>query len=213
MQSSGFDVLDTATCTTVMAKAQFNPALDAAGKPVTGLYANRVRWAIPHGDGQAPDFVVGETMVVTHIVYDRTGQQTSCKVEQSLPALPETVPMRDCPMPFPSEFLRMVGSKAAGVPVDLQLVSGDAFTPALRAKLLEPRPGFEQLALTVHSFTVGPDGKMTACVFEQQRGNVQIAMDFCPQAQAWRYDPPFSALGKDGLAKGWHIMRLLAKVG
>jgi len=39
----------------------------------------------------------------------------------------------------------------------------------------------------------------------------QLAIDYCLQARGKNFDPPFSALDKDGVASGWHIMRVLLK--
>jgi protein TonB len=45
--SSGSPDLDEATCSNVMRRARFNPAMDGNGKPTTGSYSNRTRWVIP----------------------------------------------------------------------------------------------------------------------------------------------------------------------
>lgn len=45
--SSGVPELDTVTCQLVMRRAQFRPAKNEKGEPVTGYYINRVRWIIP----------------------------------------------------------------------------------------------------------------------------------------------------------------------
>lgn len=46
-RSSGATVLDDATCTLLMDRARFSPALDARMKPTVGAYSNSVRWNIP----------------------------------------------------------------------------------------------------------------------------------------------------------------------
>jgi len=46
--SSGSPELDLATCTNVKRRARFEPALDATGSPITGKYANQIRWKIPN---------------------------------------------------------------------------------------------------------------------------------------------------------------------
>lgn len=43
--SSGQKDLDDRTCQLVSSRARFHPALDARGRPVSGAYANRVRWS------------------------------------------------------------------------------------------------------------------------------------------------------------------------
>jgi TonB family protein len=45
--SSGFALLDVATCRNITRRARFEPALDDAGNPTTGSYSNRVSWKIP----------------------------------------------------------------------------------------------------------------------------------------------------------------------
>lgn len=49
-RSSGSDELDATTCKVVLERARFIPALDADGKPTTGMYTNRVKWSIPKDD-------------------------------------------------------------------------------------------------------------------------------------------------------------------
>jgi protein TonB len=45
--SSGSPDLDQATCSNVLRRARFNPAMDGEGKPTTGSYSGRIRWVIP----------------------------------------------------------------------------------------------------------------------------------------------------------------------
>lgn len=46
-RSSGVEQLDQATCRLASRRARFDPARDAADKPVTGSYDGSVRWVIP----------------------------------------------------------------------------------------------------------------------------------------------------------------------
>ncbi len=45
--SSGSPDLDEATCSNVMRRARFNPAMDGEGQPTAGSYSGRIRWVIP----------------------------------------------------------------------------------------------------------------------------------------------------------------------
>jgi protein TonB len=47
VQSSGSSDLDQAACRTLMHRAHFNAARDAAGMPVPSTYANNVLWRLP----------------------------------------------------------------------------------------------------------------------------------------------------------------------
>lgn len=100
-----------------------------------------------------------------------------------------------------------------GPSVEIEYPRGLAFTPALRARLVAPMPGHVQRALNIYRFTVDRDGKMVQCGYEEQRGSGQWAESFCGEARNERYDPPFSAFDKDGVAQGWYIMRIVTKTG
>jgi TonB family protein len=45
--SSGSAILDASTCRILRSRARFNPALDAAGKPVPDRIASRIAWRMP----------------------------------------------------------------------------------------------------------------------------------------------------------------------
>lgn len=51
--SSGSALLDAATCSNIIRRARFEPALDDDGNPIVGRYSNRVRWQIPSGPSYA----------------------------------------------------------------------------------------------------------------------------------------------------------------
>lgn len=46
IETSGYPVLDEATCREIIAHARFKPALDHDGKPIISTYSQRVRWQI-----------------------------------------------------------------------------------------------------------------------------------------------------------------------
>ena len=75
--SAGLPLLDEETCRLVHQRAQFAPALDAAGKPMVGSYANRVRWVIPLPP--RPD--AGELSISFLVAPD--GTRSDCRVESA----------------------------------------------------------------------------------------------------------------------------------
>ena len=111
------------------------------------------------------------------------------------------------PLPLGMEFRKGFQGPSAEIEVRM----ADAFTPALRAEILSPMPGYVQRALNVHRLTVNSDGKLAQCSYEEQRGIERMADDFCMTAYGDRYDPPFGAFDDTGVATGWHIMRVLLK--
>jgi TonB family protein len=209
-KSSGFDVLDAATCQRLMAKARFSPGRDAAGKAVGGTYAGRVTWILP-GNGTFRESEMFASLVFS---IDRTGAITSCRMVVHVPtntsAPPNVVCGKEMGTPPPPLGLELRGNYQGAI-AEVEFQQGIAFTPALRERLLAPAPGYEQRALNVYHFTVGRDGTVGQCRYEEQRGSGQWALDFCTQARGKKYDPPFSAFDKDGVAQGWHVMRIVLK--
>jgi len=58
LQSSGTALLDSTTCALVVTNGHFKPAVDAAGKPVAGVWKSTMRWQLsaplPTDDGGLP---------------------------------------------------------------------------------------------------------------------------------------------------------------
>ncbi|KRB85445.1 hypothetical protein ASE00_01210 [Sphingomonas sp. Root710] len=208
--SSGFDVLDAATCAQLMAKARFAPGRDAAGKPVGGTYTGRVTWAIPD-DGSSRE---GEMFASLLFSIDRSGAITACRMLVHAPTPKRLSPDVPCgtevSLPPPRLGMALRGNDQRPS-VDVEYRGGTAFTPALRARILEPMPGYEQRALNIYHFTVGRDGKAGQCSYAEQRGDAQWAQDGCTQIRGKIYDPPAPAFGADGVAQGWRIVRMLVK--
>jgi TonB family protein len=211
VESSGFDVLDRATCERLMANAKFSPAHNRAAKVVESSFSSRVRWVLPNG--MKP--TLGETFGFASLTVDQTGKVTSCRMVIHVPAVGAALSEKPCGRgiePPPAFILELLGNHQ-GPSTEIELQQADVFTPELRARVLAPKPGYEQRGLNVYHFTVTKDGKIGQCSYAEQRGIDHFATDYCGQAHNNSYDPPFSAFGKDGVANGWHIARALLKTG
>ena len=211
-ESSGFDVLDNATCDRLITNAKFTPAHDRAGKPIESTYSNRVIWTLPDGTVSP----ISERFFSVLLTIDQAGKVTSCRMVILAPAaeaaaIGENPCGRGLDLPPAMGLLMRAGYDGSVAEVELQ--QADAFTPDLRERVLAPKPGYEQRALNVYSITVTKDGKIGQCAYAEQRGIDRFATDYCGLAQNNRYDPPFAAFDKDGVAHGWHIMRALLKRG
>ena len=210
VESSGFEVLDKAACQRIMAKARFSPARDRAGKPVDGTYANRVRWTLPPG-GRLP---IGENFASMLLTIDQMGKVTSCRIALHVPAAAPASDENQCEKAvgsLPSTVALEFRGSFQGPSADVELQMADVFTPAFRAHVLAPLPGYEQRGLNIHHVTVTSDGKVAQCSYQEQRGSELLIADFCGDARRGSYDPPFAAFDKYGVANGWHIMRVLLK--
>lgn len=75
--SSGWAALDEATCRLVAERARFTPAKDRKGRPVTGVYENRVRWQIPD---DKPNPETG--LMVWSALIGPDGNISDCRIEQ-----------------------------------------------------------------------------------------------------------------------------------
>lgn len=211
-QSSGFDILDIATCQRLMANARFTPPLDRSGKPVESTFNSRVRWVLPKG----ATLPVSETFGAMLLAIDQTGKVTSCHMAIHVPVLASASTEKPCGQGMglpPAAFGMEIRGNYPGSSAEVEIQQADVFTSALRARVLSPMPGYEQRGLNIFHFTVTKDGKLGQCSFEEQRGSEHLATDYCAQARGKKYDPPFSAFDKDGIANGWHIVRVLLKTG
>jgi TonB family protein len=208
--SSGFDLLDEATCKRLVNNARFSPALDEAGKPREGIYSGRVRWVLPPVS-QRP---VSESFASLFVSMDQSGKATSCRVKVHVPIATMPPGGNTC-----DQLLRVLSptillalrENAEASSLEVEVQKAYVFTPALRSQVLAPVAGYDVRALNIHHFTVTSDGKMGQCNYEQQRGSDLLVQDFCASAGGVNYDAPFAAFDKDGLAKGWHIARVLLK--
>ncbi|WP_052023616.1 energy transducer TonB [Caenibius tardaugens] len=74
-RSSGVAALDAVTCDVVSRRARFHPARDRLGRPVSGTYANAIRWQIPQGNLAPTDRQITGTFVV-----ERDGSVRDCRL-------------------------------------------------------------------------------------------------------------------------------------
>lgn len=210
VESSRFDVLDEVTCKRLIDNARFSPARDEAGQPAEGAYNARVRWVMPPTSEQP----ISENFGSMFMSIDQSGKATSCRIDIHVPikiAAP-TGPTCSQFLPSLSPAILLAFRENSQAPiVEVELQNALVFTPALRSQVLTPMAGFELRALNIHHFTITNDGKMSHCNYEEQHGSDLLVQDFCAGAGGASYDAPFAAFDKDGVANGWHIMRVLVK--
>jgi TonB family protein len=212
VQSSGFDMLDAATCQRLMANARFSPAHDRAGRPTEGTYSNRVRWTLP----DSAKLPVSEHFASMLLSIDQAGNVTTCRFVPHVPNEAAATGENPCDQALKTHLSalgREFRGNFQGPSAEVEVRMGSVFTPALRASALAPKPGYEQRGLSIHRFTVTKDGEIAQCSYEELRGSEYLARDFCIMANREKFDPPFAAFGEDGTAKGWAITRVLLKTG
>lgn len=86
--SSGSPDLDQATCSLVMRRAMFRPALDARGRPTQGSYSSRVRWVIPNMPKEPVAIEAVERVLTFDVESD--GTTTNCTETRNGKAVPDS---------------------------------------------------------------------------------------------------------------------------
>ena len=77
--STGFPLLDSATCRLLLARGQFSPAADEAGNPTAGMWSQRARWALP---GVLP-YPARPQRLDVRITIEADGTQSHCEIIQT----------------------------------------------------------------------------------------------------------------------------------
>lgn len=76
--TSGYEVLDRQTCDLMLARAQFDPARDADGNPVTGSISRNFRWELP---GLSAAERITASGVKIHARFNDAGELEECAVQ------------------------------------------------------------------------------------------------------------------------------------
>ena len=77
-RTSQSEELDTQTCTLLMLRARFYPAMDDKGRAVEGAYSSSVRWMIPQDEPTE----IGPAELVASFVIDTDGKQHDCSIDK-----------------------------------------------------------------------------------------------------------------------------------
>lgn len=169
VETSGWKVLDDASCALLVANARFHPARDRSNRPIPALIRQRIVWHIPE-DRQLVPFASGWTLVRLPVLRDGI---LNCDLSASQDGL---LDMADdlCAKLFPEDA---AAQQAAGRQVTA-LLTLDANGRAA------PRPP-ETRGAPIESetvrFDVSPDGRVINCRSEMPPPRAEQAMvELCP---------------------------------
>lgn len=205
VSSSGFDVLDTATCDRLMRNAKFTPPRNKAGIVIASTYASRVVWKMPEdvGDFRPSSYAVDVTIRSDGTIDDCVKVDGGLKSDEENPCRSLTDMPRDV-------ALAMRASRG-GEGVDVRLELGAGFGKAPPVRLLAPVAGFERLALSTFAFAVDAKGSVNECRMVEQRGDPLLISGFCDQIARMKFYPPSDEVAADGTAQGWSVGRVLKR--
>lgn len=135
--SSGYSLLDETTCSLMMRRSRFYPALDDAGDPVGGTWASRIRWQVPQGLDLPSLPVTGQSVIAFTI--DQDGSPTNCELVSG----PDPADFLPFTMPCNADTSYPVYTDAKGNPVARRVrmvisVSLPGAQPAARRKKRKP---------------------------------------------------------------------------
>jgi TonB family protein len=189
-QSSGFPVLDEATCRLLLARARFVPARDSRGKAVQSAVLQPINWVLP----AEPLWPVKEWTGRFALVVSAQGQLRSCTVEV---APPVETGVSECGKMNPESdivpiFMRGNSERGDSTTViETRFMSGDAIIPNLGEE-----KGEKLIMRHAIRFTILPDGKVTDCETIERVGRVEHGRNMCDKVFAGPYQPPMDASGQ-----------------
>ncbi len=180
-QSSGSAVLDATTCRLMMLRARFQPATDAAGKPVASIFASRTRWTLPPFRPPSPG------LLVTTVAVSSDGKVEKCSVETSgaVPPAAKELSCRALDQPGQAQMLR-------GQAANFKTIRSATAVSVGAAKYAIDGSSWGTLILRrAHELETGANGKAIRCtVIATVGGNP--ADDACVRTRKLAPLPPSS---------------------
>ncbi|MEP9357231.1 energy transducer TonB [Sphingomonas sp. KR3-1] len=134
--SSGSAVLDRGTCELFRQRARFNPARDAAGKPIPGSYDFKFTWVLPQGEGQFGSWIFFNEIRV------QGGRIAGCMAQSRGVGFSRVTsgPCVALGAPVPAAMAPLLAGPNAGATIkviETHIVGGDA-TPAIERPAGKP---------------------------------------------------------------------------
>lgn len=164
--SSGNAALDTTTCRLLQEQAKFRPVRDAAGRPSSAVFMQRVRWAIPR------DQLINQGFRMTFDL-DAAGNPTSCRIKE--------FGNHDPDLRCDSQGVRELAEFALSKP--LAAYSQFSFLLAQQIEKSDisfiRQEGGEQHTLVRARIEVSPDGAIKGCVSEKEIEYRGKKLDLC----------------------------------
>ncbi len=163
--------LDRVTCDIFMARAKFEPALDANGRPVPDYYAGAVQWRLPHGETDVVPFAPSRRVMR---VYSTAAGVSHCDLTVNDYAWPRLT--RD-------QCLAMAGREAIDFVEQNKMTAPmtviDTFSPhGHNSEKDDEAYGAVELEMTV-ALQIGGDGKVTYCQPISSRSLPDVQPNLC----------------------------------
>lgn len=153
--------LDEATCTLLLARARFSPALDKTGRPIEAVFNSRVTWKMP--EQQAVP--LGNWHSIALVGYDAKGTATSCVPEKF--GVARDRPGSQCGAfrlgavdPFLPKMARMLG-KPFTLVAENAIVFEDE--PGIKPDFRYTKPGHRVIGVIRTRFEVSEAGIVQNC--------------------------------------------------
>jgi TonB family protein len=182
IKSSRSQALDEQTCSVLRARARFEPATDARGRPAEGVFFQTITWKLDYGPAPMPRHA---WMTRTTLSFGQRGNIVSCNTE----ATGLTAPPRDCEI---LEAFKAAHGQAEEASTE---IAGNAITE-IYFYPVDPSdaptaPRFAdamQIARQVSRISIDRDGTVSACEIIRYSGEASPGMDACELIQSNHFD-------------------------
>jgi TonB family protein len=183
--SSGFQALDSVTCSKVEKRARFTPALDTAGRTTVGSSIMSVEWVIAGNELPVAPWSIRLMVGIT-----RSGHLTNCAIQSggALKQRPQMViDCRDLSGAFtvPQELAARYAGR------ETVLIFDQQFVPRIVNSINTPidLTRFPLIRRNVLRLTIDDWGRVQTCSLAESNGNLNPSTDACSDMRTRRFAP------------------------
>jgi TonB family protein len=185
VRSSGFQALDTATCTAFKTRARFKPALDTLGRPTIGKWTQTVQWSI-----EGNELPLASWTIRLLVGLDKNGSPTNCAIQSGGALKKRDQFVIDCAelsgafVVQPDLAARYAGHQAV-------LIFDQQFVPELVDSIDTPKDltRFPLVSREVIRFGIDAQGKVAACTRTKSEGDYKPLGDGCGPMRSRHFKP------------------------
>lgn len=188
VKSSGHSLLDKHTCQLLFERAQFKPATDGNGRPVTGTFSHSIEWQVITNATWAANGMVRAEVVIDPV----SGEGTECSAEIT-GEISDHMKQMACFL-----LINQARNVPAALPQAREAPYRAVFVLAIYPEAtgssvkLHTKDNGQRIAYSKATVTVSPRGLRTDCRMVETDGPSTLIFPSCGPARQFNYVP-----GKD----------------
>jgi TonB family protein len=197
IKSSRSRSLDEQTCAVLRARAQFEPAKDARGRPTEDQHVQTITWRIAGGPVTMPRHA---WMTRTTLTIGQMGNIIGCNAEATgLGAPPQDCEIIEALQAAQGQDEEASAEMAGKAITEIYFYPVDPSDAPTAPRLADAR----QIAQQISRIAIDRDGKVSACQGIRYSGEASPEMDACRFIESSRFDV---ATGSEGLLVGTMVI-------